>query len=293
MAGADTTLVTSTDYELADLPHNFHVARILRLWNPRRNVSTGALSGHARRIVRGALHALAWIRLVLYLRKQKPDIVLFGEIRFAFERFFLGALRLSGLRLVDIVHDVEAFDVRRGSSKVLVDSRSHIEKFASIYKLFSALFVHSRSNRQRFVDLYGVPRDRVHTIEHATGELLLSIPQQYDEVHLKSKLALPADRPIVTFFGTITKYKGVEDLIRAFPTVLANNAAHLLVAGFPAKDVDVGDLKSLVADLLITDDVTLYLDYVPNEWVATLMRFSDVVVLPIGRSRRAAYSRSR
>jgi glycosyltransferase involved in cell wall biosynthesis len=85
---------------------------------------------------------------------------------------------------------------------------------------------------------------------------------------------------VVLFFGTITKYKGLEDLIRAFPAVHEATGARLVVAGFPAKDVDANALKALAAELGIAEHVAWFLDYVPIEWVATLMAISAVVVLP-------------
>ncbi len=69
-------------------------------------------------------------------------------------------------------------------------------------------------------------------------------------------------------------------MIRAFPAVAQATGARLVVAGFPAKDVDADALRSEAAELGIADQVSWFLDYVPNEWVASLVRLSDVVVLP-------------
>jgi glycosyltransferase involved in cell wall biosynthesis len=278
--GLDTTLVTSKDYELANLPHNFTVARLFDLWDPKPSDPIGGVRQKIRRGLRGGHYVLEWFRLLRFLRREKPDVVIFGEIRFAFEAWFLRVLRASGFALVDIVHDVQVYDVRRASDDIVVRSQGHLARYRSLYGLFSALFVHSRSNLELFVELYQVPVKNVHQIEHATSELMLRVPQQYTADELEKKIGISPGRVVVTFFGTITKYKGVEDLICAFPMVLKAHEAQLLIAGFPAKDVDPAKLKSLACALGIADSVTWFLDYVPNEWVATMMEISDVIVLP-------------
>ena len=51
--GVDTTLVTSTVYELHDLPHEFHVEQLLNLWDPRGGKDAHPLWRKLRRVYRG------------------------------------------------------------------------------------------------------------------------------------------------------------------------------------------------------------------------------------------------
>ena len=278
--GVDTTLVTSKDYELEGYPHEFRLVKLLNLWDPRTGKDASMIRRRLRRAVRGMQYIYEWLRLVRYLRQEKPDVIMFGEMRFAFEARFLRMLRASGLKLADIVHDVQTYDVSRGSAAIVQESQAHLARYNALYNLFSALFIHSRSNYELFLDLYNVPPERVHQIEHATSELMLEVPQQYTADELKHKLGIPAGKAVVTFFGTVTKYKGVEDLIQAFPAVVKATGAQLLIAGYPTKDIDSDELRELAKELGIADSVSWFLDYVPNEWVATVMELSDVIVLP-------------
>jgi len=276
----DVTLVTSQHYELHDLDHPFEVNKFLNLWDPRGSKDVNPIWRKVRRGLRGIQYVYEWWRLVQFLDKERPDVILFGEMRFAFEVRFLNMLRQRGLYIADVVHDVESYDTRQGSNTILQQSESHQRQYYAIYDAFDALFVHDRTNREKFLKLYNINPNRVHEIPMATNELVLEVPPEYTADGLRAHLKLPTDVPIILFFGTITKYKGVEDLIHAMPQIATNSNAHLLIAGFPAKDVNAEELKTLTQELDIMDRVTWFLGYVPNEWVVPMMALSDMVVLP-------------
>jgi len=42
-----------------------------------------------------------------------------------------------------------------------------------------------------------------------------------------------------SFFGTLSRYKGVDVLLDAFPAVHHATGAHLVIAGYPFHDFDV------------------------------------------------------
>jgi glycosyltransferase involved in cell wall biosynthesis len=265
---------------LNDLEHEFQVKKLLRLWDPRQSKDSHPLWRKIRRGLRGLQYIKEWLRLVLYLRREKPDVILFGEVRFAFELYFLKMLHRSGLKLADIVHDVQSYDTSRDSSTILHDSRSHISRYNRIYNTFDALFVHDRSNHELFLKLYSVPPSRVHEIPLGTSEIPLEVEPSHTPEELREMLGIPLGRKVVLFFGTITKYKGIEDLIRAFPAIHAATGAYLVVAGFPAKDVDPEALKSLAQDLGVSESIAWYLDYVPNAQITPLMALSYAVIFP-------------
>jgi glycosyltransferase involved in cell wall biosynthesis len=97
---------------------------------------------------------------------------------------------------------------------------------------------------------------------------------------LQRELGIRPHQPVVLFFGTVSRYKGVENLIEAFPAVQRATGARLVIAGFPAKEVDPDALKARAAELGIGDHVSWFLDYVPNERVVPLMELSTVAVFP-------------
>jgi glycosyltransferase involved in cell wall biosynthesis len=221
-----------------------------------------------------------WLRLVRFLRQEKPDVVFLGEIRFEFEYRFLKILKDSGLMLADIVHDVRTYDLSQGSDSIVQEDESHLQAYDRIYNLFDVLFVHDRANRELFLELYTVPAKRVTEIPHGANEIMLEMKPSHTPEQLRAIHGATPDQPVVLFFGTLTKYKGVEDLINAFPEVQRATGARLVVAGFPAKDIDVDELKATARAGGIADHVSWFLDYVPNEQVVPLMEMADIVAMP-------------
>ncbi|MGL1931979.1 MAG: glycosyltransferase family 4 protein [Desulfotalea sp.] len=278
--GVETTLVTSTDYELRHLTHEFRVVELLKLWDPRGGKSSFWPVGVFRRLLRGWKYIREWFRLIHFLKKERPEIVVFGEIRFVFEYFFLWYLRVSGFVLADVVHDIRAYDTSLGEDTIVLDSKAHIKRYSKIYNLFHLMFVHNRTNYDDFISLYDVMPSSVIEIPFGTNDLVLEVEPSHTPEELRVELELPGNIPLILFFGTLTKYKGVEDLIRAFPAVHQNSGAHLIIAGYPTKDIDPNSLKDLASELGVMAHITWILDYIPNEMVAPLVSLATVVVLP-------------
>jgi glycosyltransferase involved in cell wall biosynthesis len=288
-AGAEVELITDRDYELEGLPHDFKVRRLFRLWNPRPEGGvawSNSPAARARRLARRALRAAAyyreWWRLVRLVRRERPDVVQFGEIRFATDLLPLLALRATGVRLSDVCHNVAPFDVSAASEKITKESGFYRAVFRRVYSCFDAVFVHSEVNRREFVRLYGGAPGRVHVIPHGNEGMFVGGEVDGGEGGtLARELGLKGGAPTALFFGTLTKYKGVEYLIDAFAVVRRRLPdAQLVVAGFPNPDVDVGALRERAGRLGLTDAVKFYLRYVPVEEVAGLFAASDVVVFP-------------
>jgi glycosyltransferase involved in cell wall biosynthesis len=221
-----------------------------------------------------------WLRLVNYLRREKPDFILMGEIRFEFEYRFLKMLKDSGLPLVDVVHDVRTYDVSAGSDTIVQEDEAHLKAYDRIYNMFDVLFVHDRINRDLFLELYTVPEKRVVEIPHGANEIMLEMTPSHTPEQLREIHGAAPDQPVVLFFGTLTKYKGIEDLIKAFPAVQKATGARLVIAGYPAKDIDADELKATAKALGIADHISWFLDYVPNEQVVPLLQMADIVAMP-------------
>ncbi|MFN8531170.1 MAG: glycosyltransferase family 4 protein [Anaerolineae bacterium] len=278
--GVDAALVTSTYYELRDLPHNFPVYELLHLWDPRAPRPLSRWRWMLRRAGRGIQYPREWLRLILFLLRQRPDVVLFGEIRFNFEFYFFWLLKRLGFKLAAVVHDVRTWN-RSSSGALTDDSQEHLQAYLRIYRLFDALFVHDRSNTELFLSLYPVEKARVHEIQHATSDLTLEVVPTITADEARVKMNVPPGKKVALFFGALAKYKGVDVLVEAFAQTIARCPdAHLVIAGFPTKEMNMDELRARAAELGIADAVSWYLDYVPNEWIKPLMEISTVVVLP-------------
>jgi glycosyltransferase involved in cell wall biosynthesis len=83
------------------------------------------------------------------------------------------------------------------------------------------------------------------------------------------------------FFGRVHEYKGVDDLLSAFMTVLDDVPAHLTIAG----QCDDPGLRSRLQELARPGGarVVLRLERIPDEEVSGMLAAADVVVLPFRR----------
>lgn len=293
-AGAEVTLVTARQYELDSFPHNFKVEKRLNLWLPVDPSASELPKGTVakvwrkiRRTVRRAVRAVRFVRewLVLssYLLRQRPDIVQFGSMQFTFEAWFLARLRRRGLRLTQICHE---YELRERGSGPLVAMANRL--YAGIYHNFEAIFLHGESNRQRFLSLFDVPPERTHVIPLGNESMFLAHSKAEGGPDLRARYGLPADEPVILFFGNLTVSKGIPDLIDAFAEVRKHIPARLVIAGYPTKYMDMDKLFHQVAELGISDAVTFDARYIPIEEVGPLFRLATVVAYPYLSSTQSA-----
>jgi glycosyltransferase involved in cell wall biosynthesis len=279
--GADVTLITDKTYELEALPHSFSVECILELWDAK---PAGKLSmkpwaiawRKVRRLGRAIRHYQQWLVQIRRVAELKPDVVLIGDIRFPFDLFPLLLLRGRSRTLVDICHNVRPFATGGG----LFDRSRWREIFyRHIYRLFDRVFVHFERNRREFEQTFGVPSNRVSVIVHGNEAIFRDL-RATDAGALRKRIGLPAGRRVVLFFGTLSRYKGIDVLLPAFAEVLVHTNAQLVLAGFPSPDFDIREHQELARRLGIEDAVTWVTEYVDSRDVAAWMELASVMVFP-------------
>jgi glycosyltransferase involved in cell wall biosynthesis len=98
-------------------------------------------------------------------------------------------------------------------------------------------------------------------------------------VEARRRLGLPAEGPLLLFFGFVRPYKGLQYLLQALPTVRRSlPEVHLLVAGEFWDDK--ATYATLIEHLELQASVTLLDHYIPNEEVPLCFSAADLVVLP-------------
>jgi glycosyltransferase involved in cell wall biosynthesis len=156
-------------------------------------------------------------------------------------------------------HDVVPREPRRGQAAA----------FRRIVHAMDAVVVHSEHGAERLRSSLGVPRERIRVIPHGAFEHLTRLPV---ERPLPPELAA-VDRPVILFFGYLSRYKGVDVLLEAFAQV---EGAELWVAGVPRVDMD--GLHALAERA--PGRVRFIPRFVEDEEVPALFRRADLVVLP-------------
>jgi len=130
--------------------------------------------------------------------------------------------------------------------------------------------VHSQADQREL--RRQIPGARVRVAPHPTYAALSEAKV------VEVSLNLPVDRPLLLFFGFVRPYKGLDILLEALPSVLADRAVHLLVAGEFWQGAT--RYEQQIDRLGIRDAVTLVDRYLPNEELSALLARADVVVLP-------------
>jgi glycosyltransferase involved in cell wall biosynthesis len=286
--GMDVTLITGTEYELADWAHNFKVNKMLHLW---KNIDPQPMQASSlnpwdrrlkkifwtlRRAVRAVRILLAWIKLTFYLTRTKPDLIQFSKIEYFFEVFFITYLRRRGLVLSQICHEFESRETQSRFSNLLL----RLE--AGAYAQFSAIFFLAQESRSRFLSLFpSIQEANTYVIPHGNSSWLLSIPSQPGSLDkLRAGYGLHEGEQVVLFFGLLAPSKGLDDLVEAFGLVRQSCAAKLVIAGYPTKNININELKTKIALLGLTDSVILDMRYIPLEEIGTIMELAMVVVYP-------------
>ncbi len=119
------------------------------------------------------------------------------------------------------------------------------------------------------------PGARAELVHHP---LYTHFGEPMDRVEARRLIGWKGDDRVLLFFGFIRKYKGLDTLLRAMPQIHASTGARLVVLGEFYEDRAPYD--RIVAEMGLSEIVTMTGDYVPNESVGKHFSASDLVVLP-------------
>ena len=123
-----------------------------------------------------------------------------------------------------------------------------------------------------------LPHARVSVVPHPPYSVLDSGPGRSRTGRSGARESVPARTERSCCFSGSRPYKGLRDLIDAFPRVADTGNAVLVVAGTFFESID--SYQARVDELGIHDSVRIFDEYIPNEDVASLFAMSDLVVLP-------------
>lgn len=282
-AGAEVVLITDRNYELESLPHSFEVRPILRLWDPKpESDSRSAIARKLRRGARAARYYREWERATREIRSIAPDVVQLGDIRFATDLVPISRLRRIAPVLADICHNVHPFSGGEGSTGAFHLSSVERRFYAKIYDRFDAVFVHYETNLREFQRVFPRSASRTHQIVHGNEMIfeLLADPA-VDATALRHRYGIPRGQRVVLFFGTLSRYKGIDLLLDAFRSVAERVPdAHLLLAGFPFSDFDPAEFLVRASSFGLAERVSLVPRYVDSREVRALVAAGDVIVFP-------------
>lgn len=176
--------------------------------------------------------------------------------------------RLIWRKVVITVHDVESFVRKPGAAKL----------GRWVYRRAHGLIVHNRYSKEALIRYAGLNPDRIDVIPH--GNYLHAVKPVREISPARKSLGLLVEARVILFFGQIKEVKGLDLLLEAMPSVLANvPEAILLIAGRPWK-CNFSRYKEQIDRLGIEASCVTHIRFIPDEEVATYYAAADIVVLP-------------
>ncbi|HVT44093.1 MAG TPA: glycosyltransferase family 4 protein [Thermoanaerobaculia bacterium] len=241
----------------------------------------GSIRRAIRRGVRAIRYYREWLRIAAHLRRLRPDVVQLGDIRFPFDLIPLLIVRRSSRLLADICHNVRPFAASGRARGLFHRSRVSAIFYRRIYALFDLVFVHFERNRDEFLATFPLDPDSVEVIVHGNEGIFAKLRDPgVDARVLRARLGLRTEDRVVLFFGTLSRYKGTDILLEAFPSIHRRTGAKLVFAGFPFTDFDLDAEKERARQLGVDHAVIWLPDYIPSSEIVAWMELASVVVFP-------------
>jgi glycosyltransferase involved in cell wall biosynthesis len=217
-----------------------------------------------------SINPFNWIKAARLLKNEHADLIVFDW----WHPFF------------GFCHGVISFLIRKKyKNKILFITENVVSHEANpIDKILTKIGLR---NASKFLTLSGIVEQEVRQYSKGKKVYRSELPvydcyKRIDESSiekLKVELGFETDSFILLFFGYVRKYKGLDILIKAFPSIISEIPdARLLVVGEFYDDPK--PYLEQVKKLGIEDKVRVINQFVPNEEVANYYQVSDVVILP-------------
>jgi glycosyltransferase involved in cell wall biosynthesis len=233
------------------------------------DVSGVAIKKHPARAVIDCLNPVTWYEAARIAAKANPDLLVF-----TWWNPFFGP----------IVKTIASSFKRRTGKPVIIIAENVVSHEARW--IDSSLTMMALRQADRFLVLSGIVENDIRRLFPASKVFRSSLPV-YDcyrvgdpltQSQAKERLHI-ADKNVILFFGYVRGYKGLMNLIEAFPLIRKGVAnAHLLVVGEYYDDPK--PYHEAIQRLGIRENVTEVAEYVANEDVHLYFEAANVAVLP-------------
>lgn len=215
------------------------------------------------------INPLSYIKTARYLKKEKPDLLIFKWWHPFFAPSYWLVLKRLGKKkpkTVFLCHNVlphEKFPFQKSLTK-------------AVLKKGDAYIVHSELEEANLKLLIKNPVYK--KIPLATFNLFSLTDISKKEA--RNSLNLKQEDKIMLFFGFIREYKGLKHLIRAMPQIVSSfSDIKLLIVG-EFFEGNKNEYLELIKSTGCENSIILYDGYIPDKEVEKYFKACDVVVLP-------------
>jgi D-inositol-3-phosphate glycosyltransferase len=221
-----------------------------------------------RRLLRAVDYPLGHRRFLRLLKQQPPDMLHMQWSRIPrFDLPLIHQVKALGIPVVFTVHETVP----------IYESARIQPKLEQVYAAADRLIVHTEANRADLLSRCpSVDPAHVCVIPHIALEHQ-DVPANATQSRARAMLDLPADAPVLVFFGGIRRYKGLDILAEAYRLALNQRPdLHLLVAGRPESDEDLATLERLRQQ----PNTIVQAGFIPYESVWHYHLAGDITVFP-------------
>ncbi len=257
---------------------------VLPTWHPASGTRVSDARRRLQRTVRGARYAKAWSHVAAQARAIDPDVIVVGNLALLLDGVAVLALGRSRSIVVQLAHTPAPLSWRRGTGYNDLHKKGRVfdRVIASAYRRIDVPVVLGQQSAQELRARWPTARPACVVPHGAVSH--------FDD----SVAPVETTEPVALFFGSWSRYKGLEILLEAWAEVHRRvPAARLVVAGAVTKDADEAMLGRLAAR---AGGVELCPGYVESKDVPGLFSAARVVVTPYivaNRSGVIALARAR
>ena len=183
--------------------------------------------------------------------------VFWGPAFYVLSRF----LHHRGIKITFLIHNVLPHEVKPWDRLMA----------RLVLKQGDGFLVLTERERQRLVDIVGDYK-KIHLSHLPVFDF--NIKEKPTKNQAREKLGLPADLPVILFFGIVRPYKGLSVLLESLAILNQTSKYYLVIAGEFWEQED--DYIALIRRLDLTNQVKIINHYVPNEDLPALFTAADV-----------------
>jgi glycosyltransferase involved in cell wall biosynthesis len=268
--GHDVTLITAHRYELEgrDRPEALRVERPIGRRTGGSERGSSVLTGSLVRKAEAASDARSTARLCRTLR---PDVV------------HLHCTNPAAWLYTEWLHRLPAPLVYT-AHVVTPHERVAFERtvYRRLFRLCDHVIAHSRVDRRRLLQEFGLGADRVSVVPHGEYGFFGDSGGADARQAVRREMGIGDEAPLALFFGYIREYKGLDVLLDAWPRVATElPEARLLIVGDPVR-LPPARRRELEARAEAVGAAYRF-EYVPFEEVSRFFAAADTLVMPYRR----------
>ncbi len=218
-------------------------------------------------------------KLIFYAARTRRKVlhILWNNKFEIFDRTFLMLYyKACGKRITHTAHNVN--QARRDGK----DSLLNRVTLKMQYRLCDRIFVHTQKMKEELCQDFRVAEDAVFVIRYPMNDAFADTELTRGEA--KHLLGLTKQERAILFFGRIRPYKGIESLLSAFELLSADGTVNyrLIIAGEPKKGSEeyLYEIQEFVARHFRSEQVTLRIQFIPDDEMELYFKAADVLVLP-------------